>query len=106
VKIVSPATGTKDAAPTVKGSVIWEVKLNADNAILGTRGVEFRIDSQLGGAKLNNLWTEHTAPFRFNGDTGFLNTTSLSNGKHRLGVRAYKPDGTYVYAQAWINVQN
>jgi hypothetical protein len=101
IKITSPFVGTKQLPIKTSGSVIWEAVPNTQ-----PDRVEFRIDAQLGGNHLNNLWTEHAAPYRFNGDTGFLDTKTLPNGIHRLGVRAYRKDGTYVSATGWINVQN
>ena len=39
-------------------------------------------------------WTEHLAPYVFNGDDNTLGTTTLANGSHILAVVATATDGT------------
>jgi hypothetical protein len=108
VRIVTPAVGgTKDTATTVSGAVTWEAKVNA-GAESNTQRIEFRVDAQLGGTHSAAIWTEHNAPYICMGDGNTYDTHQLPNGRHRLGVRAYRSltDTTPVTAAGWINVQN
>jgi hypothetical protein len=80
---------------TLSGSVVWTAAVNTTP----TR-VEFLIDGKL-------RWTEHSAPYQFNGDTtGKLDTTSLADGEHLLKVRAYRLGGTATTTMAKVIVAN
>lgn len=61
--------------------------------------VEFFIDGTL-------AWTERYAPYVFGGDGKVLDTTTLRNGTHVLGVVAYATDGRMASATASVVVSN
>src|SRR4029434_6922361 len=61
--------------------------------------VEFFIDGTLGT-------TELQSPYRFNGDSGTLNTNSLANGSHQLEVRATYGDGSSAERTVSVTVSN
>ena len=61
--------------------------------------VEFFIDGTLGT-------TELQSPYRFNGDSGTLNTNSLANGSHQLKVRATYADGSIAERTVAVTVSN
>ena len=61
--------------------------------------VEFFIDGTLGT-------TELQSPYRFNGDSGTLNTNSLANGSHQLKVRATFTDGSIAERTVAVTVSN
>ena len=61
--------------------------------------VEFFIDGTLGT-------TEFLSPYRFNGDSGALNTTTLANGSHQLKVRATYTDGSIAERTIVVTVSN
>jgi hypothetical protein len=52
-------------------------------------------------------WTEQISPYQFNGDpNGVLDTKTLSNGAHSLGIKAYATDGRTASLQMNVNVSN
>jgi Bacterial Ig domain len=61
--------------------------------------VEFFIDGTLGT-------TELQFPYRFNGDSGTLNTSSLANGSHQLKVRATYADASIAERTVGVTVSN
>jgi hypothetical protein len=61
--------------------------------------VEFFIDGTLGTTELH-------FPYRFNGDSGVLNTKTLANGSHQLKVRATYPDGSITERTVVVTVSN
>jgi hypothetical protein len=74
------ASSVRSATPgrrtTIRGrKVVWVARVSGR----APRRIVFRID---GGRR----WVDHTRPFRFRGDRGFLDTTRLSNGPHSLTV--------------------
>jgi hypothetical protein len=80
---------------TLRGSsVIW----TAAPSSVPVR-VEFFIDGTLGT-------TEFRSPYRFNGDSGTLNTNALANGSHQLRVRATYSDGSIAERTVKITVSN
>jgi hypothetical protein len=88
-------SSTLSRGMTLSGTVVWTAAVNTTP----TR-VEFLIDGKL-------RWTEHSAPYQFNGDTtGRLDTTSLADGKHLLNVRAYRSDGRATTTKAKVIVAN
>ena len=70
VRTTSPVAGA-----SVVGSVKWAATTDKT-----AREVRFLIDGQ-------PRWTEYNAPYTFNGE-GYLDTTGLSTGAHKLTVRA------------------
>ena len=79
VTFISPTSSS------VSGSVLWRVGFNGSVA-----RVNFTIDNS------GILWSEWGAPYLFNGDTGKLDTTTLSNGSHTLRVVALDSRGRTV----------
>lgn len=61
--------------------------------------VEFFIDGTLGT-------TEFYSPYRFNGDSGTLDTTTLADGSHQLMVRALYPDSSVTEQTVDVTVDN
>jgi hypothetical protein len=90
VVISSPA-----ANATVSGGVVWEAKV--------TRGTASQVNFLIDGAQ---KWTEKIAPYRFNGDSGTLNSATLSNGSHKLTVRALDSTGRTATAEVTVTVSN
>jgi hypothetical protein len=80
---------------TLSGQIVWTAAPSGP-----ATKVEFLID---GAVK----WTEHSAPFRFDGDpAGMLDTSSLADGKHRLKVRAYRSGGGSTTTSTRVVVAN
>jgi hypothetical protein len=77
VTTVSPRNGQ-----TVSGSITWQVVVGSANV----QRVDFAIDGTV-------KWSEHLAPWLYDGATRGLNTTTLSNGAHRLTAKAYSKNG-------------
>src|SRR5204862_6692278 len=77
VTTVSPGNGQ-----TVTGSITWQVVVGSGNV----GRVDFAIDGTV-------KWSEHVAPWLYDGATRGLNTTTLSNGVHRLTAKAYSKNG-------------
>ena len=77
VRTVSPGNGQ-----TVSGSITWQVVVGSGNA----GRFDFAIDGTV-------KWSEHVAPWLYDGATRGLNTTTLSNGVHRLTAKAYSKNG-------------
>jgi hypothetical protein len=91
IRIATPSDGQ-----TISGHVSWEADLS------GTADrVEFAIDGKV-------LWTEYYAPYVFNGDGSTLDTSTLSDGSHKLTVTAYpdKGSGGAVSASITVTVAN
>ena len=61
--------------------------------------IEFFIDGTLGT-------TEFQSPYRFNGDSGSLNTKTLKNGSHQLKVRATYADKSIAERTIVVTVSN
>ena len=80
----------------VSRSVTW----TANSQGTSVARVEFVVDGVL-------RWTEHLAPYQFNGDPGgVLDTTTLRDGAHVLSVVAYATDGRTASVQVAITVAN
>jgi hypothetical protein len=79
---------------TLSGSVVWEGTPSS-----AVTGIGFYIDGTL-------RYTDSAAPYRFNGDTGKLDTTTLTNGGHALRVVATAADSTTAAASATVQVSN
>src|SRR5262249_59210045 len=77
VTTVSPGDGQ-----TVSGSITWQVAVGSGNV----GRVDFAIDGTV-------KWSEQAAPWLYNGITGGLNTTALSDGAHELTAKAYSKNG-------------
>ena len=69
----------------ISGSVIWTATVNNVPAA-SVSTVVFMIDNK-------SLWTEHLAPYVFNGNSGKLDTRTLSNGTHTFAVVVNTTDG-------------
>src|SRR5207342_1159958 len=67
---------------TLTGSLTWTATPSGTTV----SSVDFLIDGTL-------KWTEKTSPYVFNGDGKQLDTKTLSNGTHTLGVLAHATDG-------------
>jgi hypothetical protein len=78
----------------LSGSVVWTaVPSNVPSR------VEFFIDGTLGT-------TEFYSPYRFNGDSGTLNTNTLANGSHQLKVRALYAGSSIAEKTITVTVSN
>jgi hypothetical protein len=88
-------TSTPAASASVSGSVTWEAKVTSGTA----SEVDFLIDG-------TQKWTEHYAPYRFNGDTGSLDTKTLGDGSHKLTVRAVDSSGKTATSEISVSVSN
>jgi hypothetical protein len=88
VAIPTPGDGARLA-----GAVVWEgAPKGADVA-----RVDFAVDGQ-------QRWTERSAPYRYNGDTGTLDAGSLGPGRHTLSVTATAVDGRVARASVTVEV--
>ena len=67
---------------TVSGSITWQVVIGSANV----GRVDFAIDVTV-------KWSEHVAPWLYNGVPRGLKTTALSNGAHTLTATAYSKNG-------------
>jgi hypothetical protein len=88
------STNIADGATLSGSSVIW----TAVPSGVPVR-VEFFIDGTLGT-------TEFQSPYRFNGDSGILNTKTLKNGSHQLKVRATYADDSIAERTVAVTVSN
>lgn len=86
----TPANGA-----TLSGSVRWEAQMTA--------GAATQIDFLIDGTQ---KWTERGAPYVYNGDTGSLDTKTLSNGVHTLMVRATDAGGHTATSSITVTVAN
>jgi hypothetical protein len=77
VTTVSPVNGQ-----TVSGNITWQVVMGSANV----GRVDFAIDGTV-------KWSEHVAPWLYNGVPRGLKTTALSNGAHTLTAKAYSKNG-------------
>src|ERR671932_1163970 len=75
-------TLTPGSGSTVSGNIMWEV--TASGATVS------RIDFSIDGTQ---RWTEYLSPYRFNGDSGNLDTRTLSDGSHTLTAKATTTTG-------------
>src|SRR5262249_20388234 len=82
---VASLTFVSPTATTVSGWIRWEFS----SPVLVNR-IDFSIDG--GGVR----WSEGQAPYVFNGDTGRLDTTTLTDGTHTLKVDGFDAAGTRV----------
>src|SRR3954454_15423810 len=84
----SPGNGV-----TVAGTIAWTTTVSG-----GTPDhIDYLIDGTL-------KWTERAAPYRFNGDTGYLDTRTLSDGSHALLARAVATTGETYSATSTVTV--
>lgn len=90
---LSVATTIVDGA-TLSGAAVWVAQPSS-----AIREVHFLID----GVK---RWVEGASPYRYNGDAGVLDTSTLANGSHTLTVTAIAADGTTVSATRSVTIQN
>jgi putative glycosyl hydrolase-like family 15 (GHL15) protein/Big-like domain-containing protein len=79
---------------TLSGAVTWTASPSES-----VSGVGFYVDGAL-------RYTDNAAPYRFNGDAGTLDTTTLTNGSHGLGIVATAPDSSTAQASATVQVSN
>jgi Bacterial Ig domain len=88
------STNIADGATLSGASVVWTaVPSNVPSR------VEFFIDGAL-------RTTELYSPYRFNGDSGTLDTYSLTNGSHQLTVRATYSDSSIAERTVGVTVSN
>ena len=89
-------TSTIQDGAVLGGSLLWEATPSQ-----GVKFVQFYIDGVLSQ-------TVSTSPYVFNqGTTGMLDTTTLTNGAHVLGIRALAADNrTYGFYGATVTVTN
>jgi hypothetical protein len=94
---VSTQLGSSSAkGATLSGQVVW----TATPSDPSVSKIVFSIDGV-------EKWTEHAAPFQFNGDpSGMLDTTTLSNATHTFAVKAYATDGRTATTQLNPKVYN
>lgn len=78
---------------TLRGIVPWRAPATGD-----IKHVEFSINGRV-------VWVDRKAPFAFAGGRG-LNTTTLRNGRHVLGVHGVAGPGRYDIARKSIVVDN
>ncbi len=97
---VPPATAFRISSSIVDGSALtgsltWTAIPHGTSV---TR-VDFLVDGV-------SRWTEHYPPYQFNGDSGQLDTTTLSDGPHTFAVVAYAANGDRTSAQSSATVAN
>jgi hypothetical protein len=78
---------------TLTKPVPWEASVSGATA---TR-VEFWIDGAL-------KWTERTAPYRYDTDSGLFDPGTLSAGSHTLALKAYTSDSRLAEAKVQVTV--
>ena len=93
----SPFVVTESVAngASLSGSVVWTASPSGQT----TSKVEFLVDGSVQS-------TDTSAPYRFNGDAGQLDTTTLANGSWTLAVQAYGTDGRTATTSATVTVSN
>jgi hypothetical protein len=97
--VVTTQLGSWTRTPTT-GTLSGQVTWTATPSGAGVAKVVFSIDG-------SEKWTERLSPYQFNGDpNGRLDSTTLSNGSHTFGVKAYSTDGRTATAQLSIQVAN
>jgi hypothetical protein len=89
--------GMRIVAPVNNTSITGKVKFTAQSVNHTPTRVDFFVD----GVK---RWQEGRAPFSFNGDTGYLDTTKLSTGSHYLSVKGYFSLNRTATARVRVNV--
>jgi hypothetical protein len=111
----SGATGVVAAAPPAQPTVVPPLQVThafADGATLSgvvtwsaspSGATVDRVDFLVDGVV---KWTEHYAPYVFNGDGGRLDTTTLRDGAHTLSVEAYGSGGGVATVSSRVTVQN
>ena len=92
-----PVRGHESVAngASLSGSVVWTASPSGQT----TSKVEFLVDGSVQS-------TDTSAPYRFNGDAGQLDTTTLANGSWTLAVQAYGTDGRTATTSATVTVSN
>ena len=88
------STNITDGAVLSGSDVIWTAVPSGTPV-----RVEFFVDSTLGT-------TEFYSPYRFNGDSGTLDTTTLTEGFHQLRVRALYADSSVAEQTVDVTVDN
>jgi len=78
---------------SVNGKLVWEAVPSGAEA----KNVTFWID----GAQ---RWADAAAPFRYGGDSGTLDTSTLKPGRHRLAVVATAVDGSTAQSVVTVDV--
>jgi N-acetylmuramoyl-L-alanine amidase len=76
-----------------RGTVQWRARVRGP-----VRRVDFLVDGKL-------RWRDRRAPFAFAGGRGWP-TLGLTNGRHRLEVRAYGPRGSWTRRRLVVRVRN
>ena len=84
IYVKTPTNGSK-----ISGRVVWKAGYTGQTP----KRVEFNID----GVK---RWTDRRAPFRFKGDTGYLDAPALTVGTHTLTVIAFR--GNRSQSSSWL----
>ena len=83
VRLTDTTTGKELVnGQTVSGNITWQVVMGSANV----GRVDFAIDGTV-------KWSEHVAPWLYNGVPRGLKTTALSNGAHTLTATAYSKNG-------------
>lgn len=90
VAISSPAAGA-----TLHGNVVWEATPSGGNV----SQVNFVVDG-------HPVWADRGAPYRYNGDSGSLDTRTLSSGAHTLSVVPTMRNGRTAAASIDVTVAN
>jgi hypothetical protein len=87
------ATSQPTDGATVRGSTVWEA--------LPAGGEVARVDFAIDG---EHRWSERSAPYRYDGDTGTLDVGGLTVGRHTLVVTATALDGRTARSSVTIEV--
>ena len=90
VRITAPANYA-----TVSGKIVFTAA--------PSNGTPTSIDFYVDGVK---RWTEKSSPYRYNDDSGYLDTAQLSNGSHKLAVKGYFSGGKTAGATVQVFAQN
>ena len=107
------ATSAQSAAIAAAGS--WSVSSSITNGQTLTGKLAWTATTSLPTSQIAAVdysidgtprWTEHLAPYLYNGDGNTLDTTTLTNGTHTLTITATANDGTTATTQATITVGN
>ena len=78
---------------TISGQIQWSVAVSPQ---------PYEVDFYIDGVKQATV--ENLAPYVFNGDSGVLDTTKLSNGSHSFGeVAIYNNNGGPIYSSTYVN---
>ncbi len=82
------------ASTTLVGRVRWSAKPNTDDV----QKVEFQVDGK-------TRWVEFVSPYVYAGDDATLDTASLTPGRHKLTVRAFRGDGKVAVDQVTVQLK-